>query len=710
MTRDLSAFAAGWVREIWGRTHPNNATPDYPLRQWRVRGFKSIEEATVDLAPLTVVVGANSSGKSSLLQSLLLVHQSMIDSIPSDDATFSLNGELIGLGAMSDVQRRGGEGVIVTSSGVGLGGTLAFQGISQAETFVSWDIQIEGTPSDDSIARVRNLAARAFKGDGETLSSLTLWRSPNAFDPSASDKDGDLARFVAEYLGEVPLWLERPPEASLPAVDRDMPKIGASRGVNYYGDLLASQDGEHLSVVASDFTGFAPSAVHVRKGFGEAVADLWFRGQKRLDVTPDLRLPEGAGEDERFEWEEHQLRRVRYEARRQERLRRAMKRKEPYSEDLLRAVVHYAYARACLRGPGGLNTARRDVEELLPSHDLAELEVVNARHSTELREMIADYAFSQLGPSEPREAIREFDLGRTEVGRGLTCVTSWFRGSVHYLGPLRQEPRPVFEFGPQGLGKRGERAALMMHRLAHTRVLCPPHPEDQPHVNEDYHSVSIPATVGFTLPQAVAYWANYLGLAAEVQTQNPTRQGTTLTVVAVPGAPSVDSLSVGVGVSQLLPVLIICLAAAPGSLVLLEQPELHLHPKVQQRLADFFLAIARSGRQLLIETHSEHIVTRLRRRIAEDPGDQTRKTISLLFSELEADESGSPATRFREVKPSFVGTLEDWPQGFFDESISDAQFLLEAAVEKLAQRKASQEEAEREGVRELWRRLDDTDS
>ena len=57
-----------------------------------------------------------------------------------------------------------------------------------------------------------------------------------------------------------------------------------------------------------------------------------------------------------------------------------------------------------------------------------------------------------------------------------------------------------------------------------------------------------------------------------------------------------DLTSVGVGISQVVPVIVMCLLAPPGSLVLLEQPELHLHPALQQRLGDFLLACARAGR------------------------------------------------------------------------------------------------------------------
>ncbi|WP_162528596.1 AAA family ATPase [Mycolicibacterium sp. CBMA 361] len=90
-----------------------------------------------------------------------------------------------------------------------------------------------------------------------------------------------------------------------------------------------------------------------------------------------------------------------------------------------------------------------------------------------------------------------------------------------------------------------------------------------------------------------------------------------------------DLTSVGTGVSQVLPVLVMCLQAPPGSLLLIEQPELHLNPAVQQKLADFLLAIAASGRQLLVETHSDYLITRLRLRTAKDPTEDTRNRIAI---------------------------------------------------------------------------------
>ncbi len=141
----------------------------------------------------------------------------------------------------------------------------------------------------------------------------------------------------------------------------------------------------------------------------------------------------------------------------------------------------------------------------------------------------------------------------------------------------------------------------------------------------------------------------------------------------------VDLTSVGVGVSQILPVLAVCLLAEPGDIVLLEQPELHLHPALQMRLADFLLACVESRRQIIVETHSEHLVNRLRRRVAEDNGNDVAKLARIVFAERDAE--GHTAFRASDINP-LGGLSEDWPDGFLDIGARDAQKLLQAGLAK----------------------------
>jgi predicted ATPase len=128
----------------------------------------------------------------------------------------------------------------------------------------------------------------------------------------------------------------------------------------------------------------------------------------------------------------------------------------------------------------------------------------------------------------------------------------------------------------------------------------------------------------------------------------------------------VSPRGVGYGIGQLLPVIVQSLLTRDG-LILIEQPEVHLHPRLQAEVADLLVDTVTSGRaQLLVETHSEHLVLRLLRRVREgvlDPAD-----LAILYVDL--DDGGSAFVRRLGVDAD--GDLEDgWPGGFFDERLDE---------------------------------------
>lgn len=134
---------------------------------------------------------------------------------------------------------------------------------------------------------------------------------------------------------------------------------------------------------------------------------------------------------------------------------------------------------------------------------------------------------------------------------------------------------------------------------------------------------------------------------------------------------------VGVGISQMVPVVVSALRKQDGVLAI-EQPELHVHPAIQVGMGDLFIRAARrdpdrlfSGKALLIETHSEHIMLRLLRRIRETtddelpPGVAGLKANDLSVIYVEGSDNG---VRFRPLRVSDDGDFIDrWPHGFFDE-------------------------------------------
>lgn len=116
----------------------------------------------------------------------------------------------------------------------------------------------------------------------------------------------------------------------------------------------------------------------------------------------------------------------------------------------------------------------------------------------------------------------------------------------------------------------------------------------------------------------------------------------------------------GTGISQVLPVLVAA-HQEKLQLVSVEQPELHLHPRFQVELGDLFLSCSRD-RSFLIETHSEHLVLRLLRRLREDAA--SRDTISVCY--LKRSEQGGVVAESQVITDD--GDFEhDWPDGFFDE-------------------------------------------
>jgi len=153
-----------------------------------------------------------------------------------------------------------------------------------------------------------------------------------------------------------------------------------------------------------------------------------------------------------------------------------------------------------------------------------------------------------------------------------------------------------------------------------------------------------------------------------------------------------DLMHVGVGVSQVLPILIVCLLASEDTTLIFEQPELHLHPFVQTRLADFFLSMSLLNKQCIIETHSEYLINRLRFRVASDssplPQDSLNQKIKIYFTE-----KVEGVSQYREVTVNKYGAIVDWPKGFFDQSQREAEEILRASMAKRKQEKEARRQA-----------------
>ncbi|HQE99831.1 MAG TPA: DUF3696 domain-containing protein [Anaerolineae bacterium] len=236
---------------------------------------------------------------------------------------------------------------------------------------------------------------------------------------------------------------------------------------------------------------------------------------------------------------------------------------------------------------------------------------------------------------------------------------------LFYLGPLRDYPRRQYAWAggqPTDMGRRGERVvdALLAAR------------ESGAYLSRGRGRKKL------TLEERVATWLKDLGLIEhfEVRALTPGSKLFQVWVQRSTKVPEVLITDVGFGVSQILPVITLCYYAPEGSTLLLEQPEIHLHPLVQAGLADVFIdAIKTRNIQIILESHSEHLLTRLQRRIAEEvlPASQA----ALYFARNETGVSSLDVLRLDEY-----GNISNWPENFFGDEMGERVAMVEAEIRR----------------------------
>jgi AAA domain, putative AbiEii toxin, Type IV TA system/Protein of unknown function (DUF3696) len=242
--------------------------------------------------------------------------------------------------------------------------------------------------------------------------------------------------------------------------------------------------------------------------------------------------------------------------------------------------------------------------------------------------------------------------------------------SLAYVGPLREYPHRTYLWGgerPSSVGVRGEQAieALLTARA-----------EDR----------KIGRGVGrgrryVRFETRIAEWLKEMGLIESFAVRQiaRNRKEYEVRVRRSPGAPEVLLPDVGFGVSQVLPVLVQCYFAPEDSVIVFEQPEIHLHPRVQASLADVFIDAAKErGVQIIVESHSEHLLRRLQRRVAEAEN-VTNEDIALYFVETRA---GTPWSALHELEIDLFGNIANWPEGFFGDELGELAAMATAAARR----------------------------
>jgi predicted ATPase len=604
------------------------------FKQITLSHFKSVrDEVTIDLGRLTVMTGSNSSGKSTVLQSLLLLAQTLRHS--GTDRHLVLNGPLARLGELSDV--------VNPKSGpahFGIGLRIEPPRPTTGDTDTPGNI-LQRTQTPNVISVHWTFTDRAAHSD-LTGQEARSFPSVNTFDLAAEyqpDGPEPIAMRVTRHRWRPETRLARE-GYGFELSDALLNSLAWSVDVDYR-DSLEPHEGPRKDARGVIFDHFLPRQIATRVDVVQAVASFGLRSFRR-----SMR-PQGAFD------------------------------KFSVGATLWHLMVEHAIVPASIQPP--------DFREDDPSWGevrdwIEQLTRVERRSFTRELALSIDHILNVFKKNhEPQYVLAMEDLPSL-VDRGLVSLRSEL-ASVRYLGPLRIQPAPLYPvattLGSEDVGPSGEWTASVLDTYKDKQVSHLP-PSGLP-----FHEDSLEFKTE-RLALAVNDWMRYLGVSEGVQTVDRGSLGHELTVHARTSDHGLPLTHVGVGVSQCLPVVVSLLLARPNTITLLEQPELHLHPAVQSRLADFLLAMSLSGRQCLVETHSEYLVNRLRLRIAEASGTGIRDSIRIYFASIR-----DRASYFEALEVNEYGTIVNWPSGFFDEAQDDIEGLLKASAAKRAKRRAS---------------------
>lgn len=564
--------------------------------QVTIENFKALRSATISTKPgkLSVITGVNSSGKSSLIQSLLLFAQSA-----SDRSGLVLNGRLVRLGSAQELVRQGAE-------------------------YIEFILETEPDGRRDSSSNFHGKIRLLLKPSQQT-SNLEL-----------TDVVGEISTDPKKRLR---LSATGGVQADKLRISDEHPEEG-----NTVLHVKETIEGSRLSRTYVVFNGFSPLAIYrcsdektIRMDAARAFERAYKNARKNEKSEPNNRFNRGA--------RRHVL-------------------------GVLLALDH--------------------IENNVPSEDLTRLQELTSRgakprsssrsllpelEGATLKEVAVLYGQSMdvsggvmlSVPSDERgfnPALSQHNLLNREFAdsysKSLAVLNTLKRSfgelatRLSYVGPLRDEPRVVWaNWGSENrdlpVGVRGEFSAAVLQRFKNREVSF---------VRPGREKVERARLI-----DAVDAWLDFLGIGTGVSANSQGKLGVGLKL-AVNGAHR-DLTSVGVGVSQALPLVVALFRTPPEGMLVVEQPELHLHPAVQARLAEMFL-LARPDIAVVVETHSEAFVTRVRRLCAE--GRILPERAEVIFVEPIVRDAGAvcgPAESIaRYLELNEMGDLNEWPAGF----------------------------------------------
>ena len=231
--------------------------------------------------------------------------------------------------------------------------------------------------------------------------------------------------------------------------------------------------------------------------------------------------------------------------------------------------------------------------------------------------------------------------------RGLTYITA------ERVGP--QEAYPLEDpYDADLVGAKGERAVSVLHWGRDEPVLP---------------MLALPGAPRTRLRQVEARMRTlFPGCGVDLQ-QVPQTNAVTLGLRTSDDTGFHRPVHTGFGLTQILPIVVAALSEAAGDIMLIENPEVHLHPAGQALMGEFLADVARAGVQVIVETHSDHVLNGIRRAVK--IGRLTPKQVLIHFFRPRSDDGAQVHSPTLDAD----GNIDVWPEGFFDQFDKDMNYF-----------------------------------
>lgn len=229
---------------------------------------------------------------------------------------------------------------------------------------------------------------------------------------------------------------------------------------------------------------------------------------------------------------------------------------------------------------------------------------------------------------------------------------------LSYITAERLGPRDVYQLRDRhevpNVGSKGEYAPSLLSQYSDYNV------------NGDLCIEGIPPTLIHQVSQRMRHF--FPGSGVDV-TQVPKTNSVVLSFRTSPSSDYQRPTNVGFGLTQLFPIIVAALTAKPDDILIVENPEVHLHPAGQALVGQFLATVSKGGIQVIVETHSDHVLNGIRRAIRSSS--VLSENVIVHFFSL----NGEGKAHVTSPQIDNHGNFDHWPAGFFDQYDKDASYF-----------------------------------